>query len=37
MLPRYASRPFSIACLIVIPESLPLCRLSRPILLRSSQ
>jgi len=29
MLPRYASRPFSIACLILIPESLPRCRVSR--------
>jgi hypothetical protein len=29
MLPRYASRPFSIACLILLPESLPLCRVSR--------
>jgi len=29
MLPRYASRPFSIACLILIPESLPRCRVPR--------
>ena len=28
MLPRYASRPFSIACLIPIPESLPRCRVA---------